>query len=147
MKKIETFAGDDGFNSTEEMLARLGYAAGLAAFAAGLVLVPVGLFTVRLDALGLGMILLAVTWRARHWLRKQSEVSAWSYPELGSASLDLTDEDEAVARHLLALIREWRRLEQRRGHPDFDPWASQSVRHDIKEVLEEDPALRRLFNL
>jgi hypothetical protein len=47
---------------------------------------------------------------------------------------------------LLELLRAWDTLEHRRGSVDFDPWELQSVRHDIRAAIAEDPALERLFH-
>jgi hypothetical protein len=53
--------------------------------------------------------------------------------------------DDSSSRQLLALLEEWEALEQKRGTPDFDPWALQALRNDIRRVVESDPALSQLF--
>lgn len=55
--------------------------------------------------------------------------------------------DEARVGELVSLLREWDALEQKRGSPEFDPWAVQALRHDIQRVIDRDPALNRLFYL
>jgi hypothetical protein len=47
---------------------------------------------------------------------------------------------------LVRLLRQWDEMEARRGSPGFDPWALQSIRHDIRAMIETDPALEGLFH-
>jgi hypothetical protein len=46
---------------------------------------------------------------------------------------------------LMSSLREWDALEQARGSADFDPWALQSARHEIRSAVSGDPMLERLF--
>jgi hypothetical protein len=54
--------------------------------------------------------------------------------------------DEARGRELLAMLEEWEALEEKRGTPEFDPWALQALRNDIRKVVDSDPALSQLFS-
>lgn len=135
---------DDGFVSPREMLGRVAFVGGLASLTAGLVLVPVGLLIARFDVALLGLASYGVAWGARHWLRAQSDIFV---PRDHPFAFDLADVDtgDPQVQRLVALVQAWRKLEDKRGSPEFDPWAVQAVRHDVKAVLDESPALRRLF--
>jgi hypothetical protein len=61
------------------------------------------------------------------------------------SSIGTVDGDRPVGQ-LVGLLRQWEELEHGRGSPDFDPWAVQAVRHDIRAVVEADPTLERLFH-
>jgi hypothetical protein len=135
---------DREFNSPEEMVARLGYLICLAMLPAGVLLVIAGVISQRFLLLIAGVAALATGWLMREGLRKREQLdpaarSLDAVPMLGSAA-----EETRLAR-LVALLREWDALEQRRGTAAFDPWAVQAVRNDIVAVIEQDPALLSLF--
>ena len=60
-------------------------------------------------------------------------------------SSGMVDGDRPVGQ-LVDLLQQWEELEHGRGSPNFDPWAVQAVRHDIRAVVEADPTLERLFH-
>ena len=53
---------------------------------------------------------------------------------------------EEGSMRLMELIDRRDDIESRRGRPEFDPWALQSVRHEINELVKADPALTELLD-
>ena len=133
------------FNSPAEMLARATFLGVLAALAAGILLMVAGLLVaeVRLAAAGLATLGLAAAGKA--WLQRRPELDSVECA-IESIGDHLPVPDESRSRQLLALLEEWESMEQKRGTPEFDPWALQALRNDIRKVVESDPALSQLFN-
>jgi hypothetical protein len=76
----------------------------------------------------------------------------WLRTRAGRADAALADvwagtpaPDETRAARLLTLLEDWEALEEQRGSANFDPWALQSLRNEIRQVVESDPALAELF--
>ncbi len=135
---------DREFNTPAEMLTRATFLGVLAALTAGILLTIAGLLVseARIALAGLGVLGLAGAGRA--WLQHRAEFeraeNAWETVAESSAAMD-----ETRGRQLMALLEEWESLEEKRGSPDFDPWALQILRNDIRKVVESDPALTQLF--
>jgi hypothetical protein len=136
---------DREFNTPAEMLTRATFLAMLATFTAGILLTLAGLIAaeVRLSLAGLAALIFAGVSRA--WLQKREalEPSERALAEFAESS---PPPDEASGRQLLALLEQWEQLEQKRGTPEFDPWALQALRNDIRKVVESDSALSQLFS-
>ena len=133
------------FNTPAEMLSRAAFLAMLATLSAGILLTIAGLVAaeIRLALAGLGA--LAMAGGSRAWLQRRGELESVerSLEDIVERTPPL---DETRGRHLLELLQEWEALEQKRGSPDFDPWALQALRNDIRQVVESDPALAHLFH-
>jgi hypothetical protein len=116
-----------------------------AAFTLGIILLLAGAAGHDITIAAAGALLLVMGGGARSWLREREKLEsadlAWS--EVGHAGPPA--EAERVAE-LVRLLRKWEQLESRRGSPAFDPWALQAIRHDIRAMVETDPALERLFH-
>lgn len=52
---------------------------------------------------------------------------------------------ERPAGQLIDLLEQWQALERQRGSANFDPWAVQAVRREIRKIVDRDSALDRLF--
>lgn len=132
------------FNTPQEMLVRAMFLISLAALAAGILLTLGGLAARELRLVVLGAVALGIGVLARTWLRRQGKweqaEAAWQGLAEAAPPMDATHVSE-----LIRLLREWETLEGRRGLPDFDPWALQAARHDIRALVEGDPALEGLF--
>jgi hypothetical protein len=92
-----------------------------------------------------GMLLLVVASLTRGWLRRRGK---FEYAEgtLQAIAEPGPPSDAARVDELVGLLRQWNALESRRGSAAFDPWALQSIRHDIRVMVDADPALERLFH-
>lgn len=136
---------DSEFNSPHEMLVRATFLVCLAAFTSGFLLVLAGAASHQLRLVGWGAALLAVAALTRSWLGTQGR-----FERAEAALQDITRAgppmDAARVAELVRLLREWENLEGQRGSPGFDPWAVQAVRHDIRAMVEKDPALDGLFH-
>lgn len=136
---------DRDFNSPQEILVRATFLLCLVSFAAGVLVAVAG--AVARDVRGVlgGFALLAISWGARTWLKRRR-----AFESASAAWQDLAQEDprpdETHVAELVRLLGQWDALESRRGSPGFDPWALQAVRHDIRAMVEEDPALAALFH-
>jgi hypothetical protein len=118
----------------------------------------------RIAAVGFGILLMAagvMAAQAQWWLgggvvvagaalgwwltqRRDAEVPSETLFEV--LTQQVPPPDEARGRELLAMLEEWEALEGKRGTPEFDPWALQSLRNDIRKAVESDPALAQLFS-
>jgi hypothetical protein len=131
------------FNSPAEMLTRATFLGVLATLAAGILLTVAGLLSAEIRLAAAGLITLGLAAAGRAWLQRRDELDpvqhALEVMETGMSP------DESRGRELLALLEEWEAAEQKRGTPDFDPWALQALRNDIRRVVESDPALAQLF--
>lgn len=135
---------DFEFNTPAEMFARATSLFTHAALAGGIVLTVAGVLTVQLALSLAGVAALIAAWIGRNWLRARESASP-------QQSMDALFEgtpplDDARVAELIELLEQWEVLEDKRGSPDFDPWAVQAVRHDIRVVVESDPALEQLFS-
>lgn len=132
------------FNSPAEMMARAMFLFTHAALVAGIVLTVAGVLAWQLRLTLAGLAALGAASVGRNWLRNREATSEDQALEAIIASSPPLD-DECVAK-LIELLELWETLEQKRGSPEFDPWAVQAVRHDIRMVVESDPALEQLFS-
>lgn len=48
---------------------------------------------------------------------------------------------------LVRVLQAWSDMERARGTPEFDPWAWQSLRTEVRTLLREDPELLRLLGV
>lgn len=135
---------DSEFNTPGEMVARAMFLLTHAALAAGIILTAAGVLAWQFTLTLAGVAALGASWIGRTWLRSREAASESRALEAIIASSPPLD-DERVA-DLIRLLEQWEELEQKRGSPEFDPWAIQAVRHDIREVVESDPALEQLFS-
>ncbi len=133
------------FNTPNEMIARAVYLVCLTAAGATAVLTVVGTLTHRLALIALATIAAATAWFARDWLVRRRRYTATAAALDNFVQADAPPDPTQIGQ-LADLLHQWDALEQKRGSPDFDPWAVQAVRHDIQEIVEADPALGRLFH-
>ena len=135
---------DHEFNTPAEMLARATFLAVLTALATGILLTIAGVWAAeaRLALAGLGALVFAAAGRA--WLQRRGQFDAAdrAFDALAQHEPPI---DETRGRQLLVLLEQWEAMEGKRGSPDFDPWALQVLRNDIRAAVESDPALTRLF--
>ena len=136
---------DNEFNTPQEMLVRATFLACLAAFTGGILLMLAGaaahdLRLVGLGALGLISAGLMRSWLCRHGRFDEAEAALHEIGQAGPPT------DAARVAELVRLLRQWEELESRRGSPGFDPWAVQAIRHDIRDMVDADPALEGLFH-
>ena len=132
------------FTTPEEMIVRASFIIYLAAFAAGIVLIIGGMATRSLPLLGFGLGALALGGGVREWLRRNDHLDSVQQAIAEIAS-DGPPVDPTRAAELFALLTEWEELEAKRGSPEFDPWALQVLRNNIRVTVEKDPALETLF--
>jgi hypothetical protein len=137
---------ENEFNTPHEMLLRAVFLVCLAALTSGILLALAGAAAHNVRLLGMGVAALVVALVCREWLRRQGQ--------LGEVERALNDVaraepslDAARVAELVRLLQEWEQLEQKRGSADFDPWAVQALRHDIRVMVEKNPALDRLFRV
>jgi hypothetical protein len=136
---------ENEFNTPEEMLVRATFLVCLVSFTAGILLLLAGSLSRELRLVAIGAGLLAIAGLTRDWLRRrgkfeQAEAAWQEVPSLSASA------EAARVGELVRLLRQWDEMEARRGSPGFDPWALQSIRHDIRAMIETDPALEGLFH-
>ena len=136
---------DNEFNTPQEMLVRVAFLVCLAGFTAGILLMLAGAAGHDLRLVGLGAASLGLAGLARSWLSArgkfgEAEATLHEFAEAGESS------EAARVAELVRLLRKWDQLESKRGSPAFDPWAVQVIRHDIRAMIETDPALENLFH-
>ena len=136
---------DDEFNTPEEMLVRATFLVCLGAFTAGILMLMAGAVARELRLVAAGTGLLAIAGLTRGWLRRRGkfEQAQMNLPEVPALRLPI---EAARVEELVHLLRQWNEMEAKRGSPSFDPWALQSLRHDIREMVETNPALDGLFH-
>jgi hypothetical protein len=136
---------DKEFNTPEEMLVRTTFLVCVGGYTAGIVLLLGGAAARDVKLVVVAAWLLAIATMARAWLRRREKSvrgdSTWNEV----ADTQSTAETERVAA-LVELLQKWDRLESKRGSRAFDPWALQAIRHDIRVMVEADPALDGLFH-
>lgn len=137
---------DSPFNTPEEMRVRLFFLVSIGGLLAGIVLTMVGTLSGDVRLLAAGVIALALSGIARHALHRTGrfEEAEASFEALRQAE---PAPDEARVNELVRLLQQWEQLERSRGSAKFDPWELQSLRHDIRALVEKDPALERLFRI
>jgi hypothetical protein len=135
---------DDEFNTPEEMLVRATFLVCLAAFSAGIILTLAGAFVGDLRIVAVGSGLLGIAALARSWLQRRGKFEPAEVAWDEVAQFD-PPPDAAHVSELVRLLRQWDEMESKRGSPAFDPWELQSLRHDIRAMVETDPALEGLF--
>lgn len=134
------------FNSPEEMRVRGAFLISLGGLLAGIILTITGALSRDVQLLAAGLGALALSGLARHWLQRKGRFgdAEAAFNAMGEPA---PTPDDARVRELVSLLRQWERLEHSRGSPKFDPWELQSLRHDIRALVERDPALERLFRI
>jgi hypothetical protein len=127
------------------MLVRAAYLAMLAAFLGGVILVVTGLVSGqwRLVAAGIGAWVVGAL--TRGWLRRTGK---WAQADAAFNAMTACGPpvNESRVAELVALLRQWEAHEQKRGSAEFDPWALQVVRNDIRALVADDPALEQLLH-
>jgi hypothetical protein len=133
------------FNTPREMLVRATFVVCLASLAAGILLTLAGAIGRDLRLLALGIVTLALAGVTREWLGHERRFEAAS-SVLDTMIYGETRRESPEMAEFNQLLREWDELERKRGSPDFDPWAIQAVRHDIRVLVEKDPTLERFVH-
>ena len=134
---------DPELNTLAEMGARIVFLLTHAAWAGGLVCAVAGVLTLQVSLGVAGGAALLAAWAGNHWLRHRD--TAREDRVLAAILAQSPPLDENRVAELIELLERWEALEQQRGSPEFDPWAVQALRHDIRVVVESDPALEQLF--
>jgi hypothetical protein len=134
------------FNPPAEILARLMVFVSVGTLTAGILLTLAGALTRDLRLLALGVATLAISGLTREWLRRHGgfDREPGAFPSFAAGGSPLNPQHVS---ELMKLMREWEIWESKRGSPEFDPWALQAVRHDIRVLVESDPALERLLGV
>lgn len=135
---------ENEFNTPEEMLVRTTFLVCLAAFTAGVVLLLAGAVSHEIRLVAAGVLSLVVSALTRSWLKRTGKFEE-AEQVFDRAALTEESPHDARITELIRLLQLWETLEHKRGSPGFDPWAVQAVRHDIREMVEADPALETLF--
>ena len=135
---------DREFNTPAEMLTRATFLGVLTALTVGILLTVAGLVVAEMRLAIVGLVTLGFAGIVRAWLQRRlgGEADEFTIARIAQST---PEPDESRSRQLLALLAEWESMEEKRGSPDFDPWALQALRNDIRKVVESDPALSRLF--
>jgi hypothetical protein len=133
------------FNTPAEMLVRATFVGVLTAFTAGILLTIAGILAAEVKLSVAGLAALGLAGAGRAWLRRHEEFEP-SERALEKIADNAPPMDDVRSRQLYALLEEWEALEGKRGSAEFDPWALQVLRNDIRKVVESDPALSRLFS-
>jgi hypothetical protein len=135
---------DREFNTPAEMLTRATFLGVLTALTVGILLTVAGLVVAETRLSIVGLVTLGFAGVVRAWLQRRVEAAPGEFA-IESIVQNTPQPDESRSRQLLELLEEWESMEEKRGSPDFDPWALQALRNDIRKVVESDPALSRLF--
>ena len=135
---------DNEFNTPEEMMVRATFLICLAAFTAGILLVLAGVVAQEIRLVAAGVLSLVISALTRSWLRRNGGFEEAEQVFEGTVQALESPHDARIAE-LVRLLQLWEELENKRGSPGFDPWAVHAVRHDIREMVEADPALDGLF--
>ena len=131
-------------NPPPEMLARATAALALAAFSGGILLTLIGVMAAQPRLSLLGLLVLALGWLVRGWLQRREAKSC--NRAMAQVWREAPALDERRVAELLSLLQRWEAEEEKRGTPEFDPWALQSLRNEIRQVVESDPGLEELFD-
>lgn len=135
---------ESDFNTPHEMLLRASFLICLVTFAGGILLIVGGMIVRSLPLLGSGLGALALGGAMREWLRRNDRFDAVQQviEEIAAEAPPL---DATRASELVSLLTAWEEMEAKRGSAEFDPWALQVLRNDIRVIVEKDPALESLF--
>jgi hypothetical protein len=136
---------DNEFNTPEEMMVRATFLICLAAFTAGIVLLLAGAFAHEIRLVAAGALSLVISALTRSWLRRNGGFEEAEQTFESAVQVAPSPHDARIAE-LVRLLQLWEELEKKRGSPGFDPWAVHAVRLDIREMVEADPALDKLFH-
>jgi hypothetical protein len=118
----------------------------LSAMAIGCILAFYGAIFMRADFLVGAAISGVVVLAARSFLRDRLAASETDIAAFGEDTISsVENECDGRVGELVELLREWDGLERSRGTADFDPWALQSARNEIRLAVQSDPTLERLF--
>jgi hypothetical protein len=114
--------------------------------ACGCILAFYSVVFMRADFLAGAAVAGAVVLLVRSVLKERMAASAPDEGVFGEEE-DFTVDQVGDGRvgELVLLLREWDGIERSRGSADFDPWALQSARHEIRVAVQTDPTLERLF--
>jgi hypothetical protein len=137
---------EDEFNTPQEMLQRAVFLLCLATLTGGILLTLAGAASHDARLFGGGAATLVVSMLSREWLQRRGRLSEAENAFNAVAEVKPGLDAQHVAE-LVRLLQEWEQLEKKRGSADFDPWAVQALRHDIRVMVEKDPALDRLFHV
>jgi hypothetical protein len=118
----------------------------LSAMAIGCILAFYSVVFRRADFLAGAAISGAFVLLARSFLRERLAASATDIAAFGEETVSMVEgvADGRVGE-LVHLLQEWDGIERARGTPEFDPWALQSARNEIRMAVQDDPTLERLF--
>ncbi len=132
------------FNSPAVMASRAMFLAMIAALTGGILLTIAGFLAAQAQLALAGLGALAIAGVSRAWLKQRGELEP-AERALDTIVARTPPPDEMRGHELLLLLEQWEALEGKRGTADFDPWALQALRNDIRRVVESDPALAQLF--
>ena len=135
---------DREFNTPAEMLTRATFLGVLTALTVGILLTVAGLVVAETRLAIVGLVTLGCAGLVRSWLQRRVGAADDEFA-LECIAQNTPQPDESRSRQLLELLDAWEAMEEKRGSPDFDPWALQALRNDIRKVVESDPALSQLF--
>ena len=138
---------EPGGGTLAEAGARAMYVGCLIGTSCGLAALLVGIFMGRGTLTVAGVLTVGCSLLESRSLTRNGKLASLDRPfaeASGDVLAGLCGEPEV--EHLVLLLKQWDDLEHRRGSPEFDPWAVQAVRHDIRAAIERNPALERLFH-
>jgi hypothetical protein len=136
------------FNTPAEIGARFVCLVYLACATAGVVCPLYALVSRDATTFLIGLCAGVLAWLCRSWLQEPQQFARIKdlFEEVPSGALTpRTDVGETSLDRLIPLLHQLDELERKRGARDFDPWALQSVRREIKALVAEHPALARAF--
>lgn len=134
------------FNPPEVAGERFAYLVCLLGIAVGPLGLLIGALGGQRPPIVVGLITLLIAGVCRIWLQREKRFAAASEALEAIVGGGEAHSPERVA-HLVSLLKQWDELELKRGSPEFDPWAVQALRHDIRAAIQENPALERLFQV
>ena len=120
----------------------------LSAVALGCILAFYSVIFMRADFLEGAIVSGAVVLVARSVLKERMTASGSDTSAFGEetiSEMESLHEERVGVSGLVQLLREWQSIERARGTVDFDPWALQNARNEIRLAVEADPTLERLF--
>lgn len=127
-----------------ELCARATLLVMLVAVACGILLTIAGVVRAQPHWSATGLLVVGLAWVMRSWLQRRDDA-----PPAGPGLNELLQEtpplSDSRAAELVSLLDEWEAMEAKRGSPEFDPWALQVLRNDIRRTVASDPALEELF--
>lgn len=150
MTPIRHQPDDSEISSAERVLERVVLLVFVASLIVGGGLVSVGILAGQGSLLVQGAVGCGVAWLSREWLCQRGRFDALVSSFDRGLGGDETGGgegggEESELLRLARLLRQLDAMERRRGRADFDPWALQSLRHEIRELAANDPGVTRLF--